>query len=117
MEESSGEKKKWQALTGQISKHLKINLREWDADTPMEPATADNLPRTLGQVPPKPLYDDHVNILEFVEEEDKHSQSGERRRSPSTRNRNPDNRQKRKDKRKHGGRKVKAVLNKSTLPR
>mgnify|MGYP000432720015 CR=1 FL=1 len=37
---------------------------------PMEPQPIDELPRTLGLVSPNLEFDTHVEILEFVEEED-----------------------------------------------
>ena len=75
MEDSSGRKWKPTVPTWKICHRIQITPREWDVDMPMEPQPIEKLPRTAGRISPNPDLDTHVEILEFVEEEDQNNRT------------------------------------------
>ena len=52
-----------------ISERIEVMHREWDVDTARELVAAKELRRTEGWVSPNPKYDEHVEILEFIEKQ------------------------------------------------
>ena len=71
-EDSSGEKWKWPKPVLEIRQRIEITTREWDTDTTQP---IEELPRISRRISPNLELDTHVEILEFVEEEDQHSET------------------------------------------